>query len=199
MNKNFPDADDDSLITKQPFGEPAADKNEFKKFAAPFSEIENEANLLEIPELKADGAPVSESPKIAAESANPEASSQMPADESTVQTTNRALSAETESEAANAETPGAKSVQTKADDYEIFSQSAYQTESSDETIRKSGLAYSAAIILFGSIVFTLILGWFADLLFGTAPWGKVGGIVLGAVIGFIQFFRTTSQILKNRE
>ena len=78
-------------------------------------------------------------------------------------------------------------------------QSHYQSESSDETIRKSGLAYSAAIILFGSIVFTLILGWFADLLFGTAPWGKVGGIVLGAVIGFVQFFRTTSQILKDSD
>ena len=161
------------------------------------AEIENEANLLEIPELKADGAPVSESPKIASESANPEAASQMPAAESPVQTTNYAPSAE--SQAANSEMPGAKSVQTKADDYEIFSQSAYQTESSDETIRKSGLAYSAAVILFGSIVFTLILGWFADLLFGTAPWGKVGGIVLGAIIGFIQFFRTTSQILKNRD
>ena len=35
----------------------------------------------------------------------------------------------------------------------------------------------------------LILGWGADLLLGSAPWGIVGGIVLGSLIGFIQFFR----------
>jgi F0F1-type ATP synthase assembly protein I len=58
------------------------------------------------------------------------------------------------------------------------------------------LAYAAAVILLASIVFMLILGWFADLLFGTSPWGIVGGIVLGSIIGFVQFFRTTSQILK---
>jgi F0F1-type ATP synthase assembly protein I len=45
----------------------------------------------------------------------------------------------------------------------------------------------------------LILGWFADLLLGTQPWGIVGGIVLGAVIGFFQFFKITSQIFKNKE
>ena len=77
----------------------------------------------------------------------------------------------------------------------------FQTEikprpSTAETIRQSGLAYSAAIVLFGSVVFTMILGWFADLLLGSSPWGIVGGIVLGGIIGFIQFFRITSQIFK---
>jgi len=42
----------------------------------------------------------------------------------------------------------------------------------------------------------LILGWGADLLLGTKPFGIVVGIVLGSVIGFIQFFRLTSQIFK---
>ncbi|NNE67737.1 MAG: AtpZ/AtpI family protein [Pyrinomonadaceae bacterium] len=71
-------------------------------------------------------------------------------------------------------------------------------ETKAETIRKSGLAYSAAIALFGSVVFMLILGWFADLLLGIRPWGTVVGIAIGAVIGFMQFFRITSQIIRPR-
>ena len=74
-----------------------------------------------------------------------------------------------------------------------------EVESTAETARKSGLAMSAAIALFGSVVFLLIGGWFADLLLGTSPWGIVGGIVLGSLIGFFQFFRMTSQILKNKD
>jgi F0F1-type ATP synthase assembly protein I len=61
------------------------------------------------------------------------------------------------------------------------------------------LAYAAAITLFGSIVFMLIIGWFADLLLGSSPWGIVGGIVLGAAIGFFQFFKMTSQIFKGEK
>ncbi len=75
-------------------------------------------------------------------------------------------------------------------------QSEYKPESPGETIRQSGLAYSAAIILFVSVVFMLLIGWFADLLLGSSPWGIVGGITLGAIIGFVQFFRITSQIFK---
>lgn len=75
-------------------------------------------------------------------------------------------------------------------------QSEFKPPSASETIRQSGMAYSAAIVLFGSVVFMMILGWFADLLLGTSPWGIVGGIVLGGIIGFIQFFRITSQIFK---
>ena len=78
-------------------------------------------------------------------------------------------------------------------------QTAAEPESIAETARKSGLAYGAAITLFGSIVFMLILGWFADLLLETKPWGIVGGIVLGAAVGFFQFFRITSQIFKNKD
>jgi len=63
-----------------------------------------------------------------------------------------------------------------------------------ETTRKSSLAWSAGIVFFGSVVFMLVLGWFADLLLGSSPWGLVGGIVLGSIIGFVQFFRITSQI-----
>ena len=45
----------------------------------------------------------------------------------------------------------------------------------------------------------LFLGWGADLLLGSSPWGLVGGIVIGSIIGFIQFFRITSQIFNNGE
>jgi F0F1-type ATP synthase assembly protein I len=68
------------------------------------------------------------------------------------------------------------------------------TESTAETIRRSGLAYSAGIAFFASVVFMLVIGWGFDLLFGSSPWGILGGIVLGSIIGFVQFFRITSQI-----
>lgn len=80
-----------------------------------------------------------------------------------------------------------------------FQSALYEPESQAETARKSGLAYAAGITLFFSVVFMMIIGWGADLLFGTSPWGIVGGIVLGALVGFVQFFRLTSQILKNKE
>lgn len=72
----------------------------------------------------------------------------------------------------------------------------YKPETPDETIRKTGLAYSAAMVLLAAVVFMMILGWFADLLLGSSPWGIVGGIILGAIIGFVQFFRIASSIFK---
>ena len=71
-----------------------------------------------------------------------------------------------------------------------------QPESMAETVRRSGLAYSAGIAFFASVVFMLVIGWGADLLLGSAPWGIVFGIVLGSVIGFVQFFRITSRIFR---
>ena len=71
-----------------------------------------------------------------------------------------------------------------------------EPESIAETVRRSGLAYSAGIAFFAAVVFMMILGWGADLLLGSSPWGIVGGIVLGSIIGFVQFFRITSQIFK---
>ena len=69
-------------------------------------------------------------------------------------------------------------------------------DSIEQTTRRSGLAYSAGIAFFAAVTFMLILGWGADLLLGTKPFGIVVGIVLGSIIGFIQFFRITSQIFK---
>lgn len=65
-----------------------------------------------------------------------------------------------------------------------------------ESIRQGGLAYSAGIVLFASVLFMLLIGWGADILFGSSPWGIVVGMATGALIGFFQFFRITSQIFK---
>jgi len=102
------------------------------------------------------------------------------------------------SDSANAESPAETKIEESQSENsnEMLFQTTAEPESIADTARKSGLAYGAAITLFGSVVIMLILGWFADLLFGTEPWGIVGGIVLGAVIGFFQFFRITSQIFK---
>jgi F0F1-type ATP synthase assembly protein I len=75
-----------------------------------------------------------------------------------------------------------------------FSAVPYEAPSLAESVRQSGLAWSAGIAFFGSVLFFLFLGWIIDLLLGSSPWGLVGGIVFGGLIGFVQFFRITSQI-----
>ena len=98
--------------------------------------------------------------------------------------------------------PGEKNAPEEKISYDnetLFQTSAPRRESLAETARNNGLAYAAAITLFGAVIFMMIIGWFADLLLGSSPWGIVGGIVLGSIIGFIQFFRTTSQIFKDRK
>lgn len=104
-------------------------------------------------------------------------------------------------DAAKSDVPPAEAVAEKVsnennENSETVFRIAAEPESFAETARQSGLAYAAAITLFGSVVFMLIIGWFADLLLGSSPFGIVGGIILGALIGFVQFFRLTSQIFK---
>jgi len=70
----------------------------------------------------------------------------------------------------------------------------YVPETQDENMRRSGLAYSAGIVFFGSVAFMLLIGWLADLLLGSSPFGLVAGIVIGSAIGFIQFFHISKQI-----
>jgi ATP synthase protein I len=97
-----------------------------------------------------------------------------------------------------AEDDSLRSDQPKAKNETIF-QSDFHPESPAETVRKSGLAYAAGITLVGAIVVMLFIGWGVDSFLGSSPWGIVSGIILGSVIGFYQFFRLTSQILKNKD
>ncbi|HEV7643054.1 MAG TPA: AtpZ/AtpI family protein [Pyrinomonadaceae bacterium] len=71
----------------------------------------------------------------------------------------------------------------------------YTPESAGETARKSGLAYSAGIVLFGSVAIMFFIGLLLDRYLGTSPGFLVGGIILGAILGFYQFFRITSRII----
>ena len=71
----------------------------------------------------------------------------------------------------------------------------YTPDSPDEGIRKSGLAYSAGIALFGAVAVMVLAGLGIDAYFGSAPLGLVGGVFIGAGLGFYQFFRITSQII----
>ncbi len=70
----------------------------------------------------------------------------------------------------------------------------YSPPTTEESVRMTGLAFSAGIVLIGPIVFMMIIGWFADLLIGSSPWGLVGGVVLGSIVGFVQIFRLNAQI-----
>ena len=121
-----------------------------------------------------------------------------PPAETATETLNYEPYGENANETVNFELPAETKIEEEKPAYnnEMLFQPLAEPESFAETARKSGLAYAAAITLFASIVFMLIIGWFADLLFGSSPWGIVGGIVLGSLIGFIQFFRMTAQIFK---
>lgn len=75
-----------------------------------------------------------------------------------------------------------------------FVPEAFEPESTAEAVRRSGLAYSIGIVFVVSVAFMLLLGWIADWMFGTKPWGLVAGIVFGSIIGFVQVVRISSRI-----
>ena len=64
----------------------------------------------------------------------------------------------------------------------------------EETNRKSGVAYAAALTLFASVVSLCGAGWLLDRWLGTRPWLLVIGIVLGAAAGFYEFIRMTAKL-----
>jgi ATP synthase protein I len=64
----------------------------------------------------------------------------------------------------------------------------------EETNRKSGIAYAAALTLFVSVASMCGIGWLLDRWLGTSPWLMAGGLVLGAIAGFFQFVRLTSKL-----
>jgi ATP synthase protein I len=67
-------------------------------------------------------------------------------------------------------------------------------ENTEETNRKSGIAYGAALMLFSAVVSFCALGWLMDRWLGTKPWLLVTGVVLGAAAGFYQFIRLTAKL-----
>lgn len=74
-----------------------------------------------------------------------------------------------------------------------FFQPDANPESDAESNRKSGLAYGAVISLVGSILLFMGIGWAVDKYLQSSPWGIVIGIIFGAIVGFYQFIRLTSQ------
>jgi F0F1-type ATP synthase assembly protein I len=67
-------------------------------------------------------------------------------------------------------------------------------EDKEETNRKSGLAYAAALSLFFSVAILAVLGLLLDRWIGASPWFTVGGLILGTVVGFYQFIKLSSQL-----
>lgn len=72
----------------------------------------------------------------------------------------------------------------------------YEPPTAGESVRMAGLAWSVGITLFGSIVFMLVIGWLADTLLGSSPWGLVVGVIIGSIIGFVQLFRINREIFR---
>ena len=68
------------------------------------------------------------------------------------------------------------------------------TSDDQETNRKSGIAYAAALNLFGLVAAFCGAGWLFDRWLETTPWLLVAGIVLGAAVGFYQLVRLTSKL-----
>ena len=64
----------------------------------------------------------------------------------------------------------------------------------EDTNRKSAIVYGAITALVVSIISFLLVGWALDRWLNTGPWLLVGGIVLGTIVGFIQFIRGMSRI-----
>ena len=53
--------------------------------------------------------------------------------------------------------------------------------------------------LAAAVVFFLLLGHWIDKKFGTEPFGKLIGVVIGSTGGFIKFFKTVASITADEE
>ena len=68
-------------------------------------------------------------------------------------------------------------------------------EQQRDTARRSGVAYAAGLTIFFSVLSFMGLGWLLDRWFATG-WLMVGGIILGAVVGLVEFVRIISRMDK---
>jgi len=59
-----------------------------------------------------------------------------------------------------------------------------------ENLRKSGPAASAGYSLIGAILLLGGAGYAIDWWRGTSPWGLLGGLLLGIVVGFYELAKT---------
>lgn len=68
-------------------------------------------------------------------------------------------------------------------------------DDSQETARRSGVAYAAGLTIFFSVLSFMGVGWVLDRWLGTR-WLMITGIVLGAAVGLYEFVRIISRIDK---
>ncbi len=59
-----------------------------------------------------------------------------------------------------------------------------------ENFRKSGPAASAGYTLIGAILLLGGAGYAIDSWRGTSPWGLLGGLLLGIIVGFYELAKT---------
>lgn len=62
-------------------------------------------------------------------------------------------------------------------------------EAFQEGVRKSGPAAMGSYSLIGAIILLGGIGYAVDHWQGTSPWGLLGGLVLGLVVGFYELAR----------
>jgi F0F1-type ATP synthase assembly protein I len=67
-------------------------------------------------------------------------------------------------------------------------------QNDNDANRKSGLAYGAALSLFFSVLICFGIGWLIDRWRGSSPKFAVAGIILGAVLGFYEFYRVITKL-----
>lgn len=66
---------------------------------------------------------------------------------------------------------------------------ARATQALQENVSRSGPAAGAAYTLVGAILLLGGLGYVVDGWQGTAPWGLLGGLLLGMVVGFYELIK----------
>jgi len=67
---------------------------------------------------------------------------------------------------------------------------ARSTKSLQENAAAAGPAAAASYTLIGAILLLGGIGYAIDLWRGTSPWGLIGGLLLGVIVGFYELVKT---------